>query len=125
MISDADHQLLIQIAFQGKVKVHSFQLDAPDDGRGPKEIRLFVNLSSPSFDDVEAHDATYTKELGPADFGTKIELPFVKFQSVNSLTFFVESNQEESDDEGSSAMLAAAFSRRPNCQTAGVAAPRR
>ena len=45
--------------------MHSFQLDAPDDGRGPKKIKLFVNMSSPSFEDVESHNnATYEKELG-------------------------------------------------------------
>ena len=37
--SDADEQLLIHIAFQTTVKIHSISLNAPSDGRAPKQVQ--------------------------------------------------------------------------------------
>eukprot|EP00967_Tisochrysis_lutea_P078168 scaffold106343_cov30-Tisochrysis_lutea.AAC.1 len=89
--------LLITIAFKSTTKVHSFQIDAPDDDRAPKGVKLFVNCKTLGFDDAESRPAEQELELTPEQFGSRIELRFVKFQSVQTLTFFIHSNQGDGD----------------------------
>mmetsp|Transcript_25317 Transcript_25317/g.75209 ORF Transcript_25317/g.75209 Transcript_25317/m.75209 type:complete len:198 (+) Transcript_25317:48-641(+) len=95
--SDADEQLLLTIAFKGPMKVHSLQVDAPSDGRAPKEVKLFVNCPSLDFDDAEGRHAQQQLELAAEQLGTRLPLDFVKFQSVQTLSLFVVSNQEEGE----------------------------
>ena len=61
----------------------------------PKAVRLFVNRVNLGFDEASSAASTQDLELTKADVnGDKnIELRFVKFQSVNSITLFVKSNQ--------------------------------
>jgi len=98
--SDADEQLLITISFISKVKLHSILIAGPD-GRAPKKVRLFANRNNLGFDDVESMPAEQDLELTPEEFGKRLELKFVKFQSVEKLTVFIASNQ---GDEESSAL---------------------
>ena len=88
---------MITIAFKSTTKVHSFQIDAPDDDRAPKGVKLFVNCKTLGFDDAESRPAEQELELTPEQFGSRIELRFVKFQSVQTLTFFIHSNQGDGD----------------------------
>jgi len=93
--SDVDEQLLLTIAFRGAVKIHTIKLKAPEDGRGPSRIKLFVN--QPNMDFSNADNLTPIQEisLGESDYkeGTSvIALKYVKFQNVNSLSFFVDKN---------------------------------
>ena len=97
MESDADEQLLITLAFNTKVKLHSIIIDGPKDGSAPKDIKLFANKRSMSFDDAESANAEQSLELEPEMLGAKIELKFVKFQNVDSVTLFVGSNQGDTD----------------------------
>ena len=99
--SDADEQLLINIAFNTKVKLHSIAVSGPEDGRAPKKIRLFANRTNLGFDDVESMPAEDELELEPSQLGERTDVKFVKFQGVERLTVFVESNQ---GDEDSSAL---------------------
>lgn len=78
-----------------RVKVHSLALMAPDDGRAPLKLRLIINKTGQSFDDARDGAAAQELELTPAQFGERIELRFVKFQNVTSLTIFIASNQGE------------------------------
>lgn len=41
--SEVDKELLVTIAFNETVKLHSLKIQGPDDGRGPKTVRVFIN----------------------------------------------------------------------------------
>merc|ERR1712196_470954 len=95
-----DEQLLINISFATKVKIHSISVVGPT-GRAPKKIRLFTNRQQLGFEDAENVPAEQELELTTETLGDRIELKFVKFQNVDKLTIFVATNQ---DDEESSAL---------------------
>jgi hypothetical protein len=99
--SDADAQLLLNIHFQQAVKIHSIKIDSPEDGSGPKTLRLFVNKVSMGF--TEAEDDTPVQELVLTPQNLKKDanptpLKFVKFQNVNSISIFVQDNQGNADN---------------------------
>merc|ERR1740130_887309 len=94
--SDADEQLLLTVSFQSKVKVHSMIIDGPHDGRAPKGLKLFVN-DTPGFEEAEDKPATQEFELTEDELGKRLELRFVKFQSVDKLTFFISGNQGDGE----------------------------
>ena len=123
--SDCDEQLLFSIVFRQTVRLQSIGFAAPS--AAPKTVKIFVNkgayspppasrlrpapprplrgrlscarlppaarIDNMSFDDVEM-PATQTLTVTGA---AQIPLQFVKFQSVTSVTVFVEDNQD--DDE--------------------------
>jgi len=68
------------------------------EGTAPSEIRLFVNKPNLGFSDAE--DAASTQDLLldaksnnlTGDKDCKVDLKFVKFQNVNTLTIFVNEN---------------------------------
>lgn len=95
--SDADEQLLINIAFSTKVKVHSLSFDGPADGRAPKSVRLFANRDSLGFEDVESMRADDEIEIEAEQLGSRLEIKFVKFQNVERLALFVHANQGDED----------------------------
>ena len=94
--SDADEQLLLTIAFKGPTKVHSIKFDAPE-GRAPSGVKLFVNAKSFDFADAETSPAAQELELTAEQLGKRIDLRFVKFQSVQQLAVFIHSNQEDGE----------------------------
>lgn len=94
--SDCDEQLIISLTFTQAVKVHSMKIKAPNDGRGPRTIKLFANQpSSVDFDQAERMEGIQKIELTNEDLsGDKvIPLRFVKFQNVTNLVIFVANNQ--------------------------------
>eukprot|EP01096_Ripella_sp_DP13-Kostka_P000713 TRINITY_DN10828_c0_g1_i1.p1 TRINITY_DN10828_c0_g1~~TRINITY_DN10828_c0_g1_i1.p1 ORF type:complete len:177 (+),score=54.33 TRINITY_DN10828_c0_g1_i1:25-531(+) len=92
--SDCDEQLLITIPFRQPSKLHSIAFSAPDDGSGPRTVKLFVNQNSMSFEDG-ARTPTQEIVLTPEQLkGEVIPLRFVKFQNLSFLTLFVEDNQD-------------------------------
>ncbi|KAF9886400.1 hypothetical protein FE257_011545 [Aspergillus nanangensis] len=104
--SDTDEQLMLFIPFQSRLKVHSLQItslpptDDEDDDETPmrpKTIQLYSNRSHVlGFDEADDIPAVQTVTLDAQDWdpktGTaKVDLRFVKFQSVTSLVvFFVD-----------------------------------
>mmetsp|Transcript_14766 Transcript_14766/g.36840 ORF Transcript_14766/g.36840 Transcript_14766/m.36840 type:complete len:172 (-) Transcript_14766:473-988(-) len=98
--SDADEQLLLNIAFQQKVKLMAIGIKGPAEG-GPRRVKLYVNRSHMGFSDVQG-DVPPAQELDltPAQIasGDPIPLKLVKFAFVNNLSIFVEDNQEGSED---------------------------
>ena len=64
-------------------------IDGPHDGRAPKGLKLFVN-DTPGFEEAEDKPATQEFELTEDELGKRLELRFVKFQSVDKLTFFIQ-----------------------------------
>jgi hypothetical protein len=64
--SDADEQLLINIPLNQKSKVSSIAIKGPSDGSGPRRIKLFTNLETCGFSDVESLTPAQEIELTPA-----------------------------------------------------------
>lgn len=107
--SDTDEQLMLYLPFQSIVKVHSLHItslpssDDDDAPMRPKTIRLYTNRSQVlGFDEAEDIPAVQTVELSPEDYDAKtgtarIELRFVKFQSVTSLVVFFVDGDGDSD----------------------------
>ncbi|KAF9023359.1 DUF1000-domain-containing protein [Hymenopellis radicata] len=103
LLSDADEQLLLNIAFNQAVRVRSLVIQCSDPARAPKTIKLVANNSSIGFEDVESADepqVAQVLELSEEDVaqGKPIQLRFVRFQKVNSLHIFVASNHGEEDE---------------------------
>eukprot|EP01084_Bolivina_argentea_P248279 415274_1 len=94
--SDADEQLMLHIAFQETVKIHSidFCSPKPDGDEAPTTIKLYINRDSLGFSDAEDTEAIQELKLSPEDLQPDrlSPLKFVKFQRVSSLSIFVEEN---------------------------------
>ncbi|XP_048707705.2 thioredoxin-like protein 1 isoform X1 [Caretta caretta] len=98
--SDCDEQLLITVAFNQPVKLYSMKLQGPDNGQGPKYIKIFINLPrSMDFEEAERSEPTQALELTPDDIKEDgiVQLRYVKFQNVNSVTLFVQSNHGDEE----------------------------
>lgn len=93
--SDCDEQLIIRIEFTQAIKLHSLKLQGPTD-KGPKTVKVFQNLPNTlDFDSAMRNEPTQTLELTEDDLkdGTVVQLRFVKFQNVSSITIFIKDNQ--------------------------------
>ena len=92
--SDCDEQLIMSLAFNQNVKVHSLKIKAPSD-KGPKLLRIFQNQPSTlDFDKADSMASSQDLVLTPAQLdGSPIALRFVKFQNVNNIQFFLKDNQ--------------------------------
>lgn len=101
--SDGDEQLLLFVEFLQKVKLREIGVEAAeakeDDTSGPATVKVFVNAPHMDFSDAEEAPPTQTLQLKEEDLqaGRRVPLKFVKYQSVSSLTIFVESNQGDTD----------------------------
>jgi len=98
LLSDADEQLLLNLHFNQRVRIRSIVLHTADPQEGPKKIKLLVNRSAIGFEDVQdAEEPQVGQVLEVPDNtigeGQPIVLRYVRFQSVNSLHIFIESNQ--------------------------------
>ncbi|XP_064596138.1 thioredoxin-like protein 1 [Liolophura sinensis] len=94
--SDCDEQLIIHMAFNQAVKLHSLQLLAPED-KGPKTIKIFINQPHTlDFDQCENMEPLQKFDLTPDDMkeGATIGLRYVKYQNVQTVTIFVKDNQK-------------------------------
>ncbi|KAJ4500161.1 DUF1000-domain-containing protein [Lentinula lateritia] len=101
--SDADEQLLLNIAFNQSVRVKSISIKSTDIAHGPKKIKLAVNRPSLGFDDVaEAEEPAVAQVLEldeeTVKEGKPVPLRFVRFQSVNSLHIFIVSNHGDEEE---------------------------
>jgi len=91
--SDCDEQLIISLAFNQTLKIHSLKIKAPKD-QGPKTLRLFINQPRTlDFDSAESAQPTQEIILQPGDLdGNPVLLRFVKFQNVQNLIIFIKDN---------------------------------
>lgn len=87
--SDCDEQLMITLSFSQPIKLHSVKIRAPE-GYGPKTLKFFLNQPrSLDFDKAESSEPVQLVELKPEDLvedAKPVQLKYVKFQNVNSLT---------------------------------------
>lgn len=85
--SDCDEQLIINLAFNQPLKLHSLKLVAPKEN-GPKSVKLFVNVPQTlDFDQANSLEPLQKLELSAEDIakGTPVQLRYVKFQNVQNL----------------------------------------
>uniref|UniRef100_A0A224XUU3 Putative thioredoxin-like protein n=1 Tax=Panstrongylus lignarius TaxID=156445 RepID=A0A224XUU3_9HEMI len=97
--SDCDEQLIISLAFNQAVKIHSLKFKAPTD-KGPKKVKLFINQPNTlDFDAAASNVAIQELEVTKADIaeGNPINLRFVKFQNVQNIQLFIQENQDGTD----------------------------
>jgi hypothetical protein len=96
--SDCDEQLILALAFQQPVKVHSIKIKAPKD-KGPKLVRIFQNQPNTlDFDKADSMTSTQDLELTPDQLdGEPILLRYVKYQNVQNLQLFFKDNQADSE----------------------------
>jgi PITH domain len=95
LASDVDEQLIINLAFNQGVKIHSLKIKGPAK-HGPKKVKIFINQPHTlDFDSATGTAAVQELEISPKDLenGNLINLRFVKFQNVQTLTFFIVDNQ--------------------------------
>ncbi|GFH28988.1 PITH domain-containing protein [Haematococcus lacustris] len=96
MESDADEQLLINLEFNTKVKLMGIVLKGPADS-GPRTVKLFANRSHMGFSDCQG-SVPPAQELqltaAQVSAGETIPLKLVKFAFVQSISIFIEDNQE-------------------------------
>jgi len=99
MQSDADEQLIIHLAFQEFVRVKSIKFTewnrGADPDLNPVTVHIHINRNNLGFEDVEDVDPAQSITLTATDLSEiseAIDLYYVKFQRVKSLTFFIEDN---------------------------------
>ena len=116
--SDVDNQLMLYVPFTANLKLHTIHItscvsdkhkdddDDDDDDEAPvrpKTIHIWTNRQhNLGFEEAEDIPATQTIELKASDWNTetataKLELRFVKFQSVSSLVLFVADADGDSE----------------------------
>ncbi|KAJ2743254.1 hypothetical protein GGI20_003882 [Coemansia sp. BCRC 34301] len=91
--SDVDEQLVLHIAFNQPIKLHSIMIRAPAD-KAPKNIKIFANRMDIGFDDADASEATQEIALTEDVYkkGGVVNLRYVRFQNVSSLSIYVADN---------------------------------
>jgi len=101
LLSDADEQLLINIAFNQIVKVRSLVFHTSDPSAGPNKVKLIANNRNLSFEDFE-DDSTVAQTLTVTEEdlreSKKINVRFVRFQNVTTLSIFVSSNHGNEEE---------------------------
>lgn len=98
--SDTDEQIMLFIPFQSTIKLHTLHITSvpqPDDGDivRPKTVHLYTNRSHVlGFDEADDTPAAQTLVIEEKDWDAKthtakLDLRFVKFQNISSITIFV------------------------------------
>ncbi|XP_077996556.1 thioredoxin-like protein 1 [Glandiceps talaboti] len=100
--SDCDEQLIIHIAFNQPVKLHSLKIHGhPDEmDKAPKTVKVFINQpNSLDFDKADSYEPVQTLLLTKDDVIEDVIVPlkFVKYQNVQSATLFVKDNQGDEE----------------------------
>jgi hypothetical protein len=97
--SDVDEQLLAVFPFSQRVRLQAMELRGPKDGSAPKVVKVFANEPNLTFDDVETRTPTLTLTLTreAVEGGARHMMNVAKFSNVDSVTVFVESNQQSTD----------------------------
>ncbi|KIY62444.1 DUF1000-domain-containing protein [Cylindrobasidium torrendii FP15055 ss-10] len=99
LLSDADEQLLITLAFTQAIRVRSIVIGTKEDhiAQAPSKIKLAINNMSMDFDSFEDVQEI---ELSKDDVNGVKEIPlrYVRFQRVTSLHILVDANQDGEDE---------------------------
>jgi hypothetical protein len=97
--SDVDAELLISIPFNDAVKLKAISIfSGVSPSQAPRNIKLFINHNSMDFADAERETPAQELELSMDDVkGNKVDLRFVRFQSVRTLHILIKDNQEDEE----------------------------
>lgn len=98
--SDCDEELLITLRFMAPVRVGAIVVQGPAD-KAPAKVRLFANKLGLDFDTAKSEVPTQELVLAPGDVAKDsgaVQLRFVNFQNVTSLSLFVPENQGGGDE---------------------------
>ena len=97
--SDVDPELLIAIPFNESVKLKAVSIfGGVCPSQAPKSVTLYVNQLSMDFGDADKLEAAQSLELTAEQIkGERVDLRFVRFQTVRSLHILVKSNQEDEE----------------------------
>jgi hypothetical protein len=90
--SDVDAQLLLHVPFHNTLRLSGLALDAPPD-EAPTVIKVWVNLPTLGFEEVDDVEPAQVLHLTAADVGEGarvLPLKLVRFNKVNSLHIFLE-----------------------------------
>lgn len=97
--SDTDEQLIIHLTFQEFVRVKSIKFTewnrGADPDMNPVTVHIHVNRVNLGFEDIEDIEPTQSVTLTSSnlqEMSDAIDLYYVKFQRVKSLTLFIEDN---------------------------------
>jgi hypothetical protein len=93
--SDADEQLIINIAFNQTVSLSSVEIGLPSDGKCPQKVKFFCNKNNLGFSDAPDTAATQEFTLEPPETkpsSMSLKLHQVKWNRVDSITLFIEDN---------------------------------
>ncbi|KAH0692528.1 hypothetical protein KY285_019625 [Solanum tuberosum] len=95
--SVADEQLLIYVPFNQPINLHSLLIGGLVE-EGPKTVKLFANKRHFDLSDAAKTTPRDTAILSEDNLrGTTAKLNQVKFQSIHSVTIFIEDNQYGSE----------------------------
>ncbi|CAK9295185.1 unnamed protein product [Gordionus sp. m RMFG-2023] len=97
--SDCDEQLILNITFNQPIRLHSLLVKGPIEN-GPKIIKLFINQTHTlDFDKALSGESIQTLEIAQKDLteGNPLSLKYVKFQNVQNISLFVQSNQNDEE----------------------------
>ena len=96
--SDVDEELLFTLRFRALCRVNAFSILAPP-GSGPARVLVFVNALGLDCSSASTLPPTQSFTLTEEDVTTGRVIPvhFVRFQKVDSLSFFVASNQTDAE----------------------------
>lgn len=99
LVSDTDEQVLLHIPFTTAVKVSKVRIQsAADFEHAPKTVKLFINRPTIGFGEASDAPGDFCADLSRAQLeGEPLQLRVVKFQRINCLTIFVESNQGDEE----------------------------
>ncbi|KXZ54107.1 hypothetical protein GPECTOR_5g21 [Gonium pectorale] len=97
--SDTDEQLLLNVRFHQRVRLQGIVIKAVEEAKAPKRIKLYANRPHMGFSDTGSVPCAQELELTPAQLakGEQLPLKLVKFNNVDVLSIFVESNQGDEE----------------------------
>ncbi|KAJ1831895.1 hypothetical protein LPJ73_008055 [Coemansia sp. RSA 2703] len=90
--------MVLHIAFNQPIKLHSIMLKAPLEN-APKNIKIYANRTDIGFDDADSAEPTQEIEMTEQMYkdGGVVNLRYVRFQNVNSVSIFVVDNLGDED----------------------------
>jgi len=97
--ADDDNQVLITIGFRQRVNINAIIVRPylKEVDHAPKNVKIFANTLNMSFGEAATRTPAHQVQLTPQELGEEIQVKYVKFQNVTTLTIFFEGTLGEED----------------------------
>ena len=97
MQSDVDEQLILELHTKVPISLKEIMITCEEEGMRPNKLKLFCDVPSLDFDDVEDMKPAQEIDLDETQFGQRIKLDgFVEsFKRVRKLYVYLESDGDE------------------------------